>query len=88
MSQKKELTDDTVLTVFGNKEDSRAKVVELPESKTEVMPQTPQKTLNIPMERFAKYFPNRSEAEITEMIFKILDNWHHHMKKMRNDHSR
>ena len=88
LSQKKELTDDTVLSVFGNKEDSRAKVAELPEQKTEVMPQTPPKTLNIPMERFSKYFPNRSEEQITEMIFKILDNWHHHMKKMRNDHSR
>ena len=88
LSQKKELTDDTILTIFGNKEDSRAKVAELPEPKTEVKQQTPSKTLNIPMERFEKYFPNRSETEITEMIFKILDNWHHHMKKMRNDHSR
>ena len=88
LSQKKELTDDTVLTVFGNKEDSRAKVAELPEQSIEVPPKTSAKTLNIPMERFEKYFPNRSEEQITEMIFKILDNWHHHMKKMRNDHSR
>jgi len=88
LSQKKELTDDTVLSVFGNKEDSRAKVAELPEQKTEVMPQTSPKTLNIPMERFAKYFPNRSEAEITEMIFKVLDTWHHHMQKRRNGQSR
>ena len=83
MSQKKELTDDTVLSVFGNKEDSRAKVAEQPEQKTEFMPQTSPKTLNIPMERFEKYFPNRSEAEITEMIFKVLDTWHHHMQKRR-----
>ena len=84
LSQKKELTDDTVLTVFGNKEDSRAKVAELPEQNIEVPPKTSAKTLNIPMERFEKYFPNRSEAEITEMIFKILDTWHHHMQKRRN----
>ena len=83
LSQKKELTDDTVLSVFGNKEDSRAKVAELPEPNTEVKPQTIQKTLNIPVERFEKYFPNRSETEITEMIFKVLDTWHHHMQKRR-----
>ena len=83
LSQKKELTDDTVLTVFGNKEDSRAKVAELPEQNIEVPPKTSAKTLNIPMERFEKYFPNRSEAEITEMIFKVLDTWHHHMQKRR-----
>ena len=83
LSQKKELTDDTVLTVFGNKEDSRAKVAELPEQNTEVPPKTSAKTLNIPMERFEKYFPNRSETEITEMIFKVLDTWHHHMQKRR-----
>ena len=83
LSQKKELTDDTVLSVFGNKEDSRAKVAELPEQNTEVPPKTSAKTLNIPMERFEKYFPNRSETEITEMIFKVLDTWHHHMQKRR-----
>ena len=83
LSQKKELTDDTVLTVFGNKEDSRAKVAELPKQSIEVPPKTSTKTLNIPMERFEKYFPNRSEAEITEMIFKVLDTWHHHMQKRR-----
>ena len=83
LSQKKELTDDTVLSVFGNKEDSRAKVAELPEQNIEVPPKTSAKTLNIPMERFEKYFPNRSEAEITEMIFKVLDTWHHHMQKRR-----
>ena len=83
LSQKKELTDDTVLTVFGNKEDSRAKVAELPEQNIEVPPKTSAKTLNIPMERFEKYFPNRSETEITEMIFKVLDTWHHHMQKRR-----
>ena len=86
LSQKKELSDDTVLSVFGNKEDSRVK---MPETKEPIEEEAPKpKTLNIPMERFAKYFPNRSEEQITEMIFKILDNWHHHMKKMRNDHSR
>ena len=86
LSQKKELSDDTVLSVFGNKENSRVKV---PEAKDPIVEEAPKpKTLNIPMERFAKYFPNRSEAEITEMIFKVLDTWHHHMKKMRNDHSR
>ena len=84
LSRKKELTDNTVLLVFGNKENNRAKVSAQPDSKTEVKPQTPQKTLNIPLERLAKYFPNRSEAEITEMIFKILDTWHHHMQKRRN----
>ena len=83
LSQKKELTDDTVLSVFGNKEDSRAKVAELPEPTIEKPPQTTTKTLIIPIERFAKYFPNRSEAEITEMIFKVLDTWHHHMQKRR-----
>ena len=83
LSQKKELTDDTVLSVFGNKEDSRAKVAEMPEPTIEKPLQTSTKTLNIPMERFAKYFPNRSEAEITEMIFKVLDTWHHHMQKRR-----
>ena len=84
LSRKKELTDDTVLLVFGNKENNRAKVSAQPDPKTEVKPQTPPKTLNIPLERLAKYFPNRSEAEITEMIFKILDTWHHHMQKRRN----
>ena len=88
ISQKKELTDDTVLSVFGNKDDSRAKVAEMPEPVVEKPPQTTTKTLNIPMERFAKYFPNRSEAEITEMIFKVLDTWHHHMQKRRNGQSR
>ena len=88
LSQKKELTDDTVLPVFGNKEDNRVKVAEIPEPVVEKPPQTPPKTLNIPMERFAKYFPNRSEAEITEMIFKVLDTWHHHMQKRRNGQSR
>jgi len=83
LSQKKELTDDTVLSVFGNKEDSRAKVAEFPVQNIEVPPKTSTKTLNIPMERFAKYFPNRSETEITEMIFKVLDTWHHHMQKWR-----
>ena len=86
LSQKKELSDDTILSVFGNKEDSRVKV---PENKELVVEEPPKpKTLNIPLERFTKYFPNRSEAEITEMIFKVLDTWHHHMKKMRNNHSR
>ena len=86
LSQKKELSDDTVLSVFGNKEDSRVK---MPETKEPIVEESPKpKTLNIPMERFAKYFPNRSEAEITEMIFKVLDTWHHHMQKRRNDHSR
>ena len=84
LSRKKELTDNTVLLVFGNKENNRAKVSAQPDPKTEVKPQTPPKTLNIPLERLAKYFPNRSEAEITEMIFKILDTWHHHMQKRRN----
>ena len=84
LSRKKELTDNTVLSVFGNKENNRAKVSAQPDPKTEVKPQTPQKTLNIPLERLAKYFPNRSEAEMTEMIFKILDTWHHHMQKRRN----
>ena len=86
LSQKKELSDDTVLSVFGNKEDSRVKMPDTQEPITEEP--TKPKTLNIPMERFEKYFPNRSETEITEMIFKILDNWHHHIKKMRNDYSR
>ena len=84
LSRKKELTDNTVLLVFGNKENNRAKVSAQPDPKTEVKPQTPQKTLNIPLERLAKYFPNRSEAEMTEMIFKILDTWHHHVQKRRN----
>ena len=84
LSRKKELTGNTVLLVFGNKENNRAKVSAQPDPKTEVKPQTPPKTLNIPLERLAKYFPNRSEAEITEMIFKILDTWHHHMQKRRN----
>ena len=78
------MTDDTVLLVFGNKENNRAKVSAQPEPNTEIKPQTPPKTLNIPLERLAKYFPNRSEAEMTEMIFKILDTWHHHMQKRRN----
>ena len=81
LSQKKELSDDTVLSVFGNKEDSRVKV---PEAKEPIVEEAPKpKTLNIPMERFEKYFPNRSETEITEMIFKVLDTWHHHMQKRR-----
>jgi len=81
LSQRKELSDDTVLTVFGNKEDSRVKTVETKETIAEEVPKP--RTLNIPMERFAKYFPNRSETEIMEMIFKILDTWHHHMQKRR-----
>ena len=81
LSQKKELSDDTVLSVFGNKEDSRVKTVEPQEPVVEEPPKP--KTLNIPLERFAKYFPNRSEEQITEMIFKVLDTWHHHMQKRR-----
>ena len=81
LSQKKELSDDTVLSVFGNKEDSRVKMPDTQEPITEEPPKP--KTLNIPMERFEKYFPNRSETEITEMIFKVLDTWHHHMQKRR-----
>ena len=84
LSRKKELTDNTVLLVFGNKENNRAKVAAQPDPNTEIRPQTPPQTLNIPLERFAKYFPNRSEAEMMEMIFKILDTWHHHMQKRRN----
>ena len=86
LSQKKELSDDTVLSVFGNKEDSRVK---MPEADKPILEESPKpKTLNIPMARFEKYFPNRSETEITEMIFKVLDTWHHHMQKRRNGQSR
>ena len=81
LSQKKELSDDTVLSVFGNKEDSRVK---MPEADEPILEESPKpKILNIPMARFEKYFPNRSETEITEMIFKVLDTWHHHMQKRR-----
>ena len=81
LSQKKELSDDTVLSVFGNKEDSRVK---MPEADEPILEESPKpKTLNIPMARFEKYFPNRTEAEITEMFFKVLDTWHHHMQKRR-----
>lgn len=86
LSHQKELSDDTVLSVFGNKEDSRVKTVEPQELVLEEPPKP--KTLNIPLERFAKYFPNRSEEQITEMIFKVLDTWHHHMQKKRNGQSR
>ena len=86
LSQRKELSDDTVLSVFGNKEDSRVK---MPEANEPILEESPKpQTLNIPMERFEKYFPNRSETEITEMIFKVLDTWHHHMQKRRNGQSR
>ena len=54
LSQKKELSDDTVLSVFGNKEDSRVKMPETKELTVEEAPKP--KTLNIPMERFSKYF--------------------------------
>ena len=46
------------------------------------------KVISIPVEQFAKYMPNHSEEQITALLVKILDNWFHHMKKMRNDHSR
>ena len=100
LSQKKQLNEDTILPLFEKKEDVRThQKTEPQEPKKE-----PQKgrdsspyriedtntgrVISIPIEQFAKYMPNRSEEQITALLIKILDNWFHHMKKTRNDHSR
>jgi len=100
LSQKKELNEDSILRLFEKKEDVRThQKTEPQEPKKE-----PQKgrdsspyriedtntgrVITIPVEEFAKYMPNRSEEQITALLIKILDNWFHHMKKTRNDHSR
>ena len=100
LSQKKQLNEDTILPLFEKKEDVRThQKVEVHEPSKE-QPKSSHfspyrventkegKVISIPIDQFAKYMPNRSEEQITELLMKILDNWFHHMRKSRNDHSR
>ncbi len=100
LSQKKELNEDSILPLFDKKEDIRThQKTEVQEPQKE--PQRAResspcrventkagKVITIPVDQFAKYMPNRSEEQITELVLKILDNWFHHMRKTRSDQSR
>ena len=100
LSQKKELNEDSILPLFDKKEDIRThQKTEVQEPQKE--PQRAResspcrventkagKVITIPADQFAKYMPNRSEEQITELVLKILDNWFHHMRKTRSDQSR
>ena len=100
LSQKKELNEDSILPLFDKKEDIRThQKTEVQEPQKE--PQRGResspcrventkagKVITIPVDQFAKYMPNRSEEQITELVVKILDNWFHHMRKTRSDQSR
>ena len=100
LSQKKELNEDSILPLFDKKEDVRThQKVEQEEPPKEqqkgresspyrVENTTAGRVISIPVEQFAKYMPNRTEDQITELLMKILDNWFHHMKKTRSDQSR
>ena len=97
LSQKKLLNEDSILPLFEKKEDVRTHQKQEPvkeqQKETVSGPFTVESTkagkvISIPVEQFAKYMPNHSEEQITALLVKILDNWFHHMKKMRNDHSR
>ena len=100
LSQKKLLNEDTILPLFEKKEDVRThqkvEAQESPKDQSKSSHSSPYrventkegKVISIPIDQFAKYMPNRSEEQITELLMKILDNWFHHMRKSRNDHSR
>ena len=97
LSQKKQLNEDTILPLFEKKEDVRTHQKQEPayEQQKEkafapfsVESTKAGKVISIPVEQFTKYMPNHTEEQITALLIKILDNWFHHMKKMRNDHSR
>jgi len=100
LSQKKELNEDSILPLFEKKEDVRThQKMEVQEPQKE--PQRAResspcrventkagKVITIPVDQFAKYMPNRTEEQLTELLMKILDNWFHHMRKTRSDQSR
>jgi hypothetical protein len=100
LSQKKQLNEDTILPLFEKKEDVRThQKTEVQEPQKE--PQRGResspcrventkagKVITIPVDQFAKYMPNRTEEQLTELLMKILDNWFHHMRKTRSDQSR
>ena len=100
LSQKKQLNEDTILPLFEKKEDVRTHQkteVQEPEKEQQrgresspcrVENTKAGKVITIPVDQFAKYMPNRSEEQITELVVKILDNWFHHMRKTRGDQSR
>lgn len=100
LSQKKELNEDSILPLFDKKEDVRThqkvEQEEPPKEQQKGRESSPYRVENtkagrvisIPVEQFAKYMPNRTEDQITELLMKILDNWFHHMKKTRSDQSR
>ena len=100
LSQKKELNEDSILPLFEKKEDVRTHQkteVQEPEKEQQrgresspcrVENTKAGKVITIPVDQFAKYMPNRSEEQITELVLKILDNWFHHMRKTRSDQSR
>ena len=100
LSQKKQLNEDTILPLFEKKEDVRTHQkteVQEPEKEQQrgresspcrVENTKAGKVITIPVDQFAKYMPNRSEEQITELVVKILDNWFHHMRKTRSDQSR
>ncbi|MBQ7298530.1 MAG: ParB/RepB/Spo0J family partition protein [Clostridia bacterium] len=100
LSQKKQLNEDTILPLFEKKEDVRThqktEVQEPPMEQQRGRESSPcrventkaGKVITIPVDQFAKYMPNRSEEQITELVLKILDNWFHHMRKTRSDQSR
>ena len=100
LSQKKQLNEDTILPLFEKKEDVRTHQkteVQEPEKEQQrgresspcrVENTKAGKVITIPVDQFAKYMPNRSEEQITELVLKILDNWFHHMRKTRSDQSR
>ena len=97
LSQKKQLNEDTILPLFKKKEDVRTHQKQEPAYEPQkekasapfsVESTKAGKVISIPLDQFAKYMPNHTEEQITALLIKILDNWFHHMKKMRNDHSR
>jgi ParB family chromosome partitioning protein len=97
LSQKKLLNEDSILPLFEKKEDVRTHQKQEPayeqQKEKASAPFTVESTkagkvISIPLDQFAKYMPNHTEEQITALLIKILDNWFHHMKKMRNDHSR
>ena len=100
LSQKKQLNEDTILPLFEKKEDVRThQKIEQQEPPREQQRSRESplyrientkagRVISIPVEELAKYMPNRSEEQITAFLIKILDNWFHHMRKSRNDHSR
>lgn len=100
LSQKKQLNEDSILPLFEKKEDVRThqkvEQEEPPKEQQRGRESSPYRVENtkagrvisIPIDQFAKYMPNRTEDQITELLMKILDNWFHHMRKTRSDQSR